>query len=303
MHTPTLASEPDISPLDAGGFRRIVVGLDGSARAADALALAQALRDPGDGTLVLAHIKTPASFRLARRRATTGFACGFGDARMQLDGRVAATECVRPARSVPRGLADVAAERLADLVVLGSQDAAPRGRTSASRTALRLLQEAGCAISIAPAGWRDSGRFRHIGIAYDGSSGADAALAAGYRLATRDGAAVSLYYVNVAVTGATTLSGLSEREVDLAQQRTRLRAHERLDAAADAAPNGVNPRTVLLHGDPAREITTAADGIIDILLTGSRGLGPMQRALTGSVSEALLLASTTYPIVAVGRAD
>jgi nucleotide-binding universal stress UspA family protein len=204
---------------------------------------------------------------------------------------------------VARGLADVAAERLADLVVLGSRHAAPDGRTSVSRTALRLLPDAECAVAIAPVGWRGSGRFRHIGIAYDGSASADVALAAGYRLATRDGAAVSLYYVNVPVTSATSISGLSDRELDVARQRTRLRAHERLDAAADAAPHGVNPGTVLLHGDPAREITTAGDGIIDILLTGSRGHGPMRRALAGSVSEALLLASTTYPIVVIGRAS
>jgi len=49
----------------------------------------------------------------------------------------------------------------------------------------------------------------------------------------------------------------------------------------------VNPRTVVLHGAPGDVIPEACDGIVDLLVTGSRGYGPMHRALLGSVSETL----------------
>jgi nucleotide-binding universal stress UspA family protein len=301
VDSPTLAAASNRSPLNAGGFRRILVGFDGTNRAFDALALAQCLLDPDDGLLILGRVESQRAFKWPRRRAAAAAAQGRVAARAQIAAGVAAIECVRSARSVARGLTELAEAQRADLVVIGSRAAAPSGRTSPGRTGLRLLQGVHCAVSIAPAGWRDTGRFRHIGVAYDGSPDADAALASGYGLAVCHGAAMSLFYVNVAGVGS--LTGLSDRELDQALQRSRLEAHERLDAAADAAPPGVNPRTVLLHGDPAREIATAADGIIDILLTGSRGHGAMQRALTGSVSQALVLASTTYPVVVIRHAD
>ena len=43
-------------------------------------------------------------------------------------------------------------------------------------------------------------------------------------------------------------------------------------------PAGVNVRSVLLEGDPAREI--AAQGVeLDLLVLGSRGYGPLRRTL------------------------
>ena len=57
---------------------------------------------------------------------------------------------------------------------------------------------------------------------------------------------------------------------------------------SDNAPVGLNPETLLLHGEPAAEIAARADGVIDLLFTGSRGYGPLRRALLGSVSGALV---------------
>lgn len=208
------------------------------------------------------------------------------------------TEFVRTTGSVARGLTALAERQRADLLVIGSSRPALIGRILPGLAALRLLHGAPCAFSIAPAARSAAGRFRHVGIAYDGSPEAAGALTAGYELAARHGAAVSLYYVNVA--GALAPAGGSGPELDPADQRPRLAAQERLDAAAGAAPTGVNPRTVLLHGDPAREIARATEGIVDVLFTGSRGYGPMHRAHAGSVSEALLLTST-HPVVVTPR--
>jgi nucleotide-binding universal stress UspA family protein len=192
-------------------------------------------------------------------------------------------------------LTELAEESSADVLVVGSCSPATQGRITPGRIGIRLMQGAPCAVALAPAGWRDSGRFRHVGIAFDGSPEAAVALAAGYSLAARDGAAVSLFFVLAA--GSVGWTGLPPEEVDRGVRIERLRAQEQLDAAADAAPPGLNPRTVLLYGDPARQIATACDGIVDVVFAGSRGYGPLHRALAGSVSEALLLAATQPCIV------
>jgi nucleotide-binding universal stress UspA family protein len=91
-------------------------------------------------------------------------------------------------------------------------------------------------------------------------------------------------------------------QVERTQRAERIRAQELLDAAANSAPPGVNPRTVLLYGDPPRRITAACDGVVDILFAGSRGFGPVHRVVAGSFSEALLL-DATQPVVVMPRSS
>jgi nucleotide-binding universal stress UspA family protein len=141
---------------------------------------------------------------------------------------------------------------------------------------------------VAPAGYDGSGPFRHLGVAFDGTPEAEAALAASYALAARDGSAVTLY--RIIVDGRPTYAGIPE--IDRAWQLERVEAQGQLDVAADRAPAGVNPETVLLRGDPAHEIAAAADRVLDLILTGSRGQSAMTRAISGSTSESLLLLAT-----------
>jgi nucleotide-binding universal stress UspA family protein len=103
------------------------------------------------------------------------------------------------------------------------------------------------------------------------------------------------------VDGRVGVAGLPAPEIDRAWQQERVGAQEQLDAAADLAPAGVDPETVLLRGDPARKIASAADGVLDLLITGSRGQGPVARAFAGSTSQSLLLAATC-PVLIVPRA-
>lgn len=117
---------------------------------------------------------------------------------------------------------------------------------------------------------------------------------AGYAIAAAAGAAVTLFHV---LLGGPALDG------DLARGhlRARLDAQERLDAAADGAPPGVNPRTVLLHdGVPGAAIGEACDGIVDLMVTGSRSYGPVQRALLGSVAHDLM-EGAVHPVLVVPR--
>ena len=190
----------------------------------------------------------------------------------------------RPA-SVARGLIDAARDRGADVVVLGT-----------GRTSLQVAHGAPCAVAVAPAGYRESGPFRHIGVAYDGSAEADGALRTAYDLAGRDRAAVTLYWT--IVDGRVAYAGIPSPEFDSLAQDVRRGAQEALDAAADSAPEGVNPETVLLRGAPAQDIAKEATGVVDLLVVGARRRGLLSRTLAGSVSDQLLL-GVSEPVLVV----
>jgi nucleotide-binding universal stress UspA family protein len=119
------------------------------------------------------------------------------------------------ASSAARGLTELAEAERADVIVIGSAAGAAEGRIGLARTAGRLLQGAPCAVAVAPPGLRETGPFRHVGVALDGSP-------------------------------------------------------------------------------------DACDGVIDLLVAGSRGYGPLQRALLGSVSEELI-ARAAHPVLIIAR--
>lgn len=178
----------------------------------------------------------------------------------------------------------------ADVVVVASAANGPAGRILVDRRLLRVLQHASAPICVAPAGLRETEPFHHIGVAVDDSAAAAAAVACAYALAARDGCAVTLLRALPRVTN----DFAYEREL----LRERLTVQEQLDCVADLAPAGVNPRARLLHGDPGTVLAKAFDDFADLVVCGTHGHGPLQRALAGSVSRALLEAAT-QPVLVV----
>jgi len=247
-------------------FGTIVIGLAERDGDDDAMALAIQLVDPEGAELVRCHVDL--------RHPWVG--------------------------SPARGLVQRIELREADLVVVGSGRRAAAGRLLPTRTARQLVEHAPCPVAIAPHGYQGSGAFLHIGVAYDGTPEADRALELAYALAARDGAAVTLYWT--IPDGRVAYAGMPAPEVDEEEQRTRMHAQDALDDAADRAPAGVNPETILLRGDPATDIGTAADGIVDLLVTGSRAPGPVRRMLGDSISEQLVICAT-QPVLIVPRAS
>ena len=276
-------------------FHRVVVAFDGSHESEAALALGLRLRDPADGVLTLACVVTGQRWHVGPHVRRTDapvpeeIALMFADARAtMIPPGVHVRQRAPVAPSPARGLTELAEREDADLIVVGSSRHGEASRVRLERTAGRLLQGAPCAVAIAPGALRDTEDFRHVGIAFDGSPEAQAALHAGYEIAARCGAAVTLLWA------------LPVIDVEPLGREARLRAEEALDAAAEAAPATVNPRTLLLHGEPGDVIRRACDGIVDLLVTGSRGCGPMHRALLGSVSESLAEGSP-HPVLVLPR--
>jgi nucleotide-binding universal stress UspA family protein len=270
-------------------FRHIIVAFDGSERAQDALALALRLRDPDDGHITLACALTERAWWQPDRPHPAGddvpeeVGIMLAAARAQIPVGIHVALRAPVASSPPSALTELAEEEHADLVVVGSSRRISDGRIHLERTAGRLLQGAPCAVAVAPSGLRDATPFRHVGIAFDGTAEARTALAAGYAIAASCGAATTVLY---AYAGPEDLSHHHSGEL--------------LDEAADAAPEGVNPRTLLLHGPPAAVIARECEDVVDLLVCGSRGYGPIERALIGSVAEQLM-ETAPHPVLVLPR--
>ena len=275
-------------------FRSIVIGYDGPGRGDEAVALAALLRDPRKGTLLLTS-----AYPLAPAMSVGGYVVPEEIDKLQAEAEamLAAARDAMPAKertriralasdSPPRVLTEIAEAEHADLVVVGSSHRGAIGRVLPGTTAERLLHGAPCAVAVAPRGYR-GGLIRRIGVAYDSSPEAEAALHAAEALALELRAALTVYCaVEPTPPSATMIAAGTGAEWP--SRTAKDHARHLLWAVTDNAPEGLKPETLLLHGDPAAEIAARAHGVIDLLFTGSRGYGPLRRALLGSVSGALV---------------
>ena len=266
-------------------FQTILIGYDGPERGGEATALAEALRDPATGTLLLTSVYPPAPppvggfvapQEIEGRRDDTEDALRVARDSMPDKDRVMIRAI--PSDSASRALATVAEAEQADLVVVGSSRRrdAPR-RLLPATTPERLLHDAPCPVAVAPRGY-SGGDIRRIGVAHDGSHEADAALRAAESLALE-------------------LPRCPDR---LLRRRP---ASPSTDASShgvlDNAPRCLKPEWLHVHGVPAGEIAGRAYGVVDLLFVGSGGYGPVRRALLDNVSAVVREAGC--PVVVVPR--
>lgn len=142
--------------------------------------------------------------------------------------------------------------------------------------------------------------FRSILVAVDGSAAAAKALEEAVDLARSEEARLTL--ISVAELPRWRFSGFP-LAVPFPDERQLVREAEKVVERAEAlVPDGVPVSTVVRWGPVAREILKriqAADH--DLVVIGSRGLGPAGSLILGSVSRAVL-ARSTVPVL-VARAD
>jgi nucleotide-binding universal stress UspA family protein len=256
-------------------FQTILIGHDGPERGGEATALAEALRDPATGTLLLTSVYPPAPPPVGdfvAPQETEGRRDDTEDALRAARDSMPAKDRVMiraiPSDSASRALTTVAEAEHADLVVVGSS----RQRDALERllpaTTERLLHDAPCPVAVAPRGYT-GGDIRRIGVAHDGSHEADAALHAAESLALELGAALTVYCV---VEPASPSTGMIQC---------------------------LKPEWQLVHGVPAAEIAGRAYGVIDLLFVGSHGYEPVRPALLDNVSAVVREAGC--PVVVVPR--
>jgi nucleotide-binding universal stress UspA family protein len=204
------------------------------------------------------------------------------------------TELVEPS-SPAKGLARLAAQRQAGMLVLGSSHRGAVGRIVPGGVASRLLARAPCAVAVAPVAYaRDAPAATvRVGIAYDGTSASDVALAAAASAATELGVPLQLYHAMHAVS--------ADPSWDKFRAHMREFAQRILDTGLERLPPELEAATSVLEGDAAEVVAEAAYGDnVGLLYAGSRGYGPLREALLAGFAGALLRAARC-PLVLVPR--
>ncbi len=157
-------------------FDNILIGVDGRAGGRDAIALAARLAASG-ASFTLAHVERSRWGHHGKEER------GFERSALMLAaerthaGIPAAIVCVG-GRAPARGLHDLARERAADLIVVGSSRHGSLGRVLLGDDACESLDGAPCAVAIAPHGYAETfGPLAEVGVGCDGSSESKRALA------------------------------------------------------------------------------------------------------------------------------
>ena len=283
---------------------KVIVGIDGSAQQADALALGSQLARVDGGHLTIANAY-PWS-RAATRLGSAYHLTVEEDAKELLAGAeamVSGVECTTRAIADPspaRALHALAEEEGADILVVGSCHRGPVGRAVLGGVADRLVHGAPCAVAVAPRGYAaDGGEPRRIGVAYDGSPESREALAWAGRFAERIGGSVSLVMVYEPVVLAVGYPAGMVYDSEEIDKKQRAECGRMLDEAVASLPPGVEPTSTMVHGAPGPSLAAAAEDV-DLMVTGSRGYGPSRTTVLGSVSRSLIHHSPR-PVVVLPR--
>lgn len=262
--------------------RPLVVGIDGSERSLDALALAARLADPGQQGLLI-HIRR--NGRSSNLTALQEF----------LDPATAREIRVVSDSSPARGLQAIAEEIGASLIVVGSSHRSGIGRVFVGSVAESLLAGAPVPVAVAPHGYAGADNpLATIGCGFDGSRESEEALAWAAALARRRRARLQSHAVHsrVAFGALSTTGAFGYRSADGA---LRDELEQRMRAAVAALADGTEVSGGVLEGDAATELGAASTDL-DLLVLGSRGYGSVRSALLGSVSRALVR-SAACPVV------
>jgi nucleotide-binding universal stress UspA family protein len=286
----------------------IVIGVDASPRSEDAIALGRHLASVSKAHVVVASafpysdIPSRASnstYRAALRDDAQAVAHGMSE---RLEGIPADRVLIRATAepSPAHGLHDLAHAEGAAVIVVGSSHTGHLGRVLPGSTGERLLHGSPCAVAVAPLGYAENATtpIRRIGVAYNGSEEAKAAVASAAALARAFDAELEIAGVVAPETYTTPALMGGPSVVELREDIER-HVQESLDAVVAGLPEGIMATTVRLAGDPADALAQRSAGL-DLMVVGSRGYGPLHSVLVGGVS-GRLLRSAQCPTIVIPR--
>lgn len=282
----------------------LVVGVDGTERSRDALALAARLADP-DQPVLLTHVHPYGQLaNLLSGGEYEELVRDVADATYAAVQETLACAAQRQLRLVSNsspaaGLQAIAEENGASLIVVGSSHRSGIDRVLAGSVAESVLTGAPVPVAVAPRDYSGTDRrLQTIGCGFDGSPESDVALAWAADVARRRGADLLALAVHtpVAFGGVSTGSAFGHRS---ANDVLCAGLVEQLSDAVAALGDRNEISGRVLEGDTASELV-AASAELDLLVLGSRGYGPIRTVLLGSVSRALVRASAC-PVVVLPR--
>ncbi len=282
-------------------FKNVLVGIDGSENARDAVALAARLMEP-DGRLTLAHVRpgelhplhaiTPgllAEERDASERLVQRERDGFG-----LDAQLLSIVAASPGA----GLHRQAEEQRADLLVVGSCSRGLFGRAMLGDDTRAALNGAPCAVAIAARGDAEHPTpIAKVGVGYNDTPESKNALQAARSIAAPTRASVKV--LEVVSIPSYAYTGIMPAALGEGIDAMIRAANARLSELAD-----VDARAV--YGLTGEELAAFSDEV-DVLVVGSRSYGPLRRLVLGSTSDFLerhaRCALLVLPRSAAGVAD
>lgn len=276
-------------------FDRVLIGVDGHDGGRDAIALAKVLA-PGRAQLILGYVYpseayvwrggTPAYAPMEHDEALTVLEQARREAGVQAD--LGLIGCP----SIARGLHELAQERGADALVLGSSRRGVLGTLILGDDTRAVLHDAHCPVAVAPIGYAGEVHpIGEVGVAYNGSGESETALAVARRLAAQHHAKLSAFEA-VALPAASYMSGATPPP-EVYDDMVR-------DAKARvSALDGVEAHAV--YGQAAEELALYS-GSVDLLVIGSRDLGFLGRLVRRSVTRQLAR-SARCPMVVIRGSD
>ncbi|MFC4942489.1 universal stress protein [Pseudonocardia sp. GCM10023141] len=224
-------------------------------------------------------------------------------ARDLLPADIAGEFLVKHARSTPSGLLELAAERDAAMVVLGSSTAGVLGRVAFGSVAERLLHTSPVPVGLGPRGYRcaTGARVARVTTAYGASERDDELVVAVSGVAARAGAALRVASFGVRPRTPLT-AGIGSRAEDAVLDSWSADVDTAQQAAIAHLPHApAEVTTVIGRGTDwagALEDIGWADG--DVLVVGSSSEGPLERVFLGSRSSRIVRHSPV-PVIVVPR--
>jgi len=290
-------------------YRTILVGYDDTDSARDALALAGRLAEAEDAKVIAANVYSGdrylfpvpgyADWMLSVKDVALESVLGARKA-AAVDANRLELKTV-PANSPAHGLQDLAEELDVDMIVVGPSGRSHIGQALLGTTGQRLLHGSPCPVSVAPAGFRETGGplGKFIAVGYDGSPEAKVALGAAAQLTRESGGQLTLLSVAeppplIHGKGPGGRQGYQELTTAIEELKQK-----ELDEALASSPYGIHCEGALLRGEPAPALSKAAIEA-DLLFLGSRGYGPVGRVVMGSVSSAVAV-TAPCPVVVCPR--
>lgn len=291
----------------------LIVGLDPARRSTAVLHLAAMLARSSGTDLVVAAV-LPETWPLAAGRADAEWLSYTRDtanrvldhAAAVLGGGVRAEYLLHEAASARRGLAELAEERDASLIVIGSSASAALGRIALGSESDALLHAAPVPVAIAPRGFRAAAgaRVSRVTAAYRGTGSSDDLVLGAAEVAARVGAELRIASFAVVPPG----SGASGAGLDAEQSVAQ-------EWADDIGQQAAGVLAEVSHLTEAPPIAGAVIGIgetwdaameqvdwerDEVLVVGSSSLGPLARVFLGSHA-AKIMRHAPVPVVVVPR--
>jgi nucleotide-binding universal stress UspA family protein len=271
-------------------FDNVVVGVDEDHSAGrDALALARQMVSTG-GHLTLVYVQRmvhgtgpewePVWYADARRHALDRVASLRDEA--QIDAELMSVQ----AKSAAAGLHEVV-RRQGDLLVIGASRRDDFERMYIGDDTREVLKDPPTPVAVAPAGYAPRApALKRIGVAYDGSSGSEQALAFARSLAAERGASLSAFE---AVPEPIRVRDPWHVDAEVAELVTQ--ARERVAALDEVEPHAGS-------GDAAEALAQYARSV-DLLVLGSHRHRQIDELMGGSTSQRLA-EGTPCPLLVLG---